>query len=64
MAPRPYKQICISIYLEDDDRLVEKVEELRRAGITGANKSKVVRWALEIADVEEIIKRLEAKKIS
>ena len=45
--PTHYKIVCISLYVEDIARLDELVAELKRRGHTKANKSQVIRAALE-----------------
>lgn len=45
--PEHYKVLCISFYKEDIDKLNHCVAELKRRGHTKANKSQVLRAALE-----------------
>jgi hypothetical protein len=54
--PRPthYKVVCISLYNEDIERLEGLVKELKRRGYSKANKSLVIRAALEQLDVEKV----------
>ena len=54
--PRPthYKVVCISLYVEDIDRLDGLVAELKRRGHTKANKSQVIRAALEQIDLDQV----------
>jgi hypothetical protein len=54
--PRPthYKVVCISLYVEDIDRLDSLVAELKRRGHTKANKSQVIRAALEQIDLDQV----------
>ena len=54
--PRPthYKVVCISLYVEDIDRLDSLVAELKRRGHTKANKSQVIRAALEQIDLDKV----------
>ncbi len=54
--PRPthYKVVCISLYNEDIERLEGLVRELKRQGYSKANKSLVIRAALEQLDVEKV----------
>lgn len=44
--PEHYKVICISLYSEDISKLNKFVAELKRRGHTKANKSQVIRAAL------------------
>ena len=54
--PRPehYKVICISLYNEDLARLDELVRELKKRGFTKANRSAVLRAAVEQFDPERV----------
>src|SRR6185295_9730554 len=47
--PRPthYKIVCISLYTDDIERLGKMVAELKRRGHTKANKSQLIRAALD-----------------
>jgi hypothetical protein len=57
-APRPthYKICCISLYTSDIERLEEMVAELKRRGHTKANKSQLIRAALDQIDLSKIPK--------
>ncbi|MEM6731466.1 MAG: hypothetical protein AAF658_07905 [Myxococcota bacterium] len=48
-APKPdhYKIVSISLYTEDIDRLDRMVRELKRRGVYKANKSQLIRHALQ-----------------
>lgn len=54
--PRPdhYKVICISMYTKDLGRLDELVDELKSRGITKANRSALIRVALEQLDLDKV----------
>ena len=54
--PRPdhYKVICISIYNEDLARLDELVQGLKKRGLTKANRSAVLRAAVEQFDSTKV----------
>ena len=52
--PTHYKVICISMYTKDLDRLDELVEQLKGRGITKANRSALIRVALEQLDLEKV----------
>lgn len=52
--PKHYKVICISMYTKDLDRLDERVEELKGRGITKANRSALIRVALEQLDLDKV----------
>jgi hypothetical protein len=54
--PTHYKVICISMYNEDLDRLDGMVEELKKRGFTKANRSALIRFALEQADLDKVQK--------
>jgi hypothetical protein len=55
--PTHYKIVCISLYTEDIARLEELVAELKRRGHTKANKSAVIRYALDSIDLAKVPKR-------
>lgn len=52
--PTHYKVICISMYTTDIERLEEKVAELKRRGHTKANKSQLIRMALNQIDLDKL----------
>ncbi len=52
--PTHYKVICISIYTDDLARLDEMVDELKARGLTKANRSALIRHALEQVDLNKI----------
>ena len=54
--PTHYKIVCISLYTEDIERLGELVAELKRRGHTKANKSAVIRYALDSVDITKMPK--------
>ena len=54
--PTHYKVISISLYTEDLERLEELVAELKRRGHTKANKSQLIRFALDTVDLDEVPK--------
>jgi hypothetical protein len=54
--PTHYKIVCISLYTEDIERLEALVAELKRRGHTKANKSQVIRAALDQIDLAKIPK--------
>lgn len=49
--PTHYKVICISLYNEDLERLDNMVEELKMNGVYRANRSGLIRHALDCVDV-------------
>jgi hypothetical protein len=55
-APKPahYKVICISLYTKDLDRLDSLVDELKARGLTKANRSALIRVALEQLDLDKV----------
>lgn len=55
-GPKPthYKVICISMYTKDLERLDELVDQLKNRGITKANRSALIRVALEQLDLEKV----------
>jgi hypothetical protein len=54
--PTHYKIVCISLYTEDIARLEAMVAELKRRGHTKANKSAVIRFALDSVDIGKMPK--------
>lgn len=54
-APKPdhYKIVSISLYREDIDRLDRMVRELKRRGVYKANKSQLIRHALQRLEAED-----------
>jgi hypothetical protein len=52
--PTHYKIVCISLYTEDIERLERMVAELKRRGHTKANKSGLIRAALDQVDLTKI----------
>jgi len=57
-APKPshYKIVCISLYNKDIARLEALVAELKRRGFSKANKSQVIRFALDTVDLDKMPK--------
>jgi hypothetical protein len=54
--PTHYKVVCISLYNEDIAQLEELVAELKRRGHTKANKSQVIRAALDQINLDKVPK--------
>ena len=54
--PTHYKIVCISLYTEDIARLEAMVKELKHRGHTKANKSAVIRFALDNCDLDKMPK--------
>jgi hypothetical protein len=54
--PRPahYKVICISLYTKDLERLDALVTELKARGLTKANRSALIRVALDQIDLDRV----------
>ena len=52
--PAHYKVICISLYTSDLDRLDALVDELKARGITKANRSALIRVALDQLDLDKV----------
>jgi hypothetical protein len=52
--PTHYKVICISMYTDALAQLDEMVRELKRRGYTKANRSALIRHALETMDLDEV----------
>ena len=56
--PTHYKVICISMYTDDLERLDEMVETLKSRGLTKANRSALIRYALANVKLEDVPKGL------
>jgi hypothetical protein len=52
--PVHYKVICISMYTKDLDRLDALVHELKARGLTKANRSALIRAALDQIDLDKV----------
>jgi hypothetical protein len=52
--PAHYKVICISLYNGDLERLDRLVDELKARGLTKANRSALIRVALEQLDLDKV----------
>jgi len=51
--PSHYKVICISMYTDDLSRLDGMVEQLKERGFTKANRSALIRMALDQVDLSQ-----------
>ncbi len=56
--PSHYKVICISMYTDDLRRLDSMVEALKARGLTKANRSALIRYALGQVDLDRVPKGL------
>jgi hypothetical protein len=54
--PAHYKVICISMYTKDLAQLDSMVDELKARGLTKANRSALIRAALEQLDLSKVQK--------
>lgn len=52
--PSHYKVICISMYTEDLKRLDKMVDSLKARGLTKANRSALIRYALGAVDLDQV----------
>ena len=52
--PTHYKVICISMYTKDLDRLDGLVDQLKARGLTKANRSALIRAALDQLDLDKV----------
>jgi hypothetical protein len=52
--PAHYKVICISLYTKDLERLDALVTELKARGLTKANRSALIRVALDQVDLDRV----------
>ncbi len=56
--PSHYKVICISMYMDDLKRLDDMVDALKARGLTKANRSALIRYALGGVDLDSVPKGL------
>jgi hypothetical protein len=54
VKPAHYKVICISMYIEDLDHLDAMVDRLKARGLTKANRSALIRYALAQVDLDSV----------
>ncbi|HMA93024.1 MAG TPA: hypothetical protein VKP30_10075 [Polyangiaceae bacterium] len=52
--PQHYKVICISMYTGDLEALDQMVDALKARGLTKANRSALIRYALAQVDIEQV----------
>ncbi len=52
--PTHYKIICISLYTEDLNNLDGMVDRLKARGLTKANRSALIRYALSQVDLDRV----------
>jgi hypothetical protein len=52
--PQHYKVICISLYNSDLQALDEMVDALKSKGLTKANRSALIRYALAQVDLDRV----------
>lgn len=52
--PTHYKVICISMYTKDLARLDDMVDTLKSKGMTKANRSALIRYALGEVDLDQV----------
>ena len=52
--PTHYKVICISMYTDDLRRLDDMVDKLKSRGLTKANRSALIRYALGEVDLDAV----------
>jgi hypothetical protein len=52
--PQHYKVICISLYNDDLHTLDHMVDELKSRGLTKANRSALIRYALAQVDLDRV----------
>ena len=52
--PQHYKVICISLYNNDLETLDKMVDTLKARGLTKANRSALIRYALAQVDLEQV----------
>ncbi|MEL6190036.1 MAG: hypothetical protein AAFU79_35880 [Myxococcota bacterium] len=54
--PTHYRVVSISLYNEDIERLDAMVAELKKRGVTKANRSQLIRFALDTVDLNALPK--------
>ena len=52
--PSHYKLVCISLYNHDIEKLEQHVQILKQRGHTKANKSQIIRFAIDKVAVEKM----------
>jgi len=52
--PAHYKVICISMYTADLAKLDAMVDDLKARGLTKANRSALIRYALSLVDLDKV----------
>lgn len=52
--PAHYKVICISMYTKDLKRLDDMVDTLKAKGMTKANRSALIRYALSEVELDQV----------
>jgi hypothetical protein len=52
--PAHYKVICISMYTKDLEQLDDMVDQLKAKGLTKANRSALIRFALGQVDLDSV----------
>jgi len=52
--PSHYKVICISMYTDDLSHLDQMVDALKARGLTKANRSALIRFALSQVDLDKV----------
>ena len=52
--PTHYKVICVSMYTRDLERMDALVDDLKKRGVTKANRSALIRAAIEQVDLDKI----------
>ncbi len=56
--PTHYQVICMSMYTDDLARLDSMVDQLKARGLTKANRSALIRYALDSIDLDRVPKGL------
>ena len=55
-APTHYKIVSISLYNEDIERIDALVQELKESGFPKANRSALIRYAIDTVDISKMPK--------
>ncbi len=53
-APSHYKIVSISLYNDDINKIDDLVKELKKRGFTRANRSALIRYAIDTVDIDKM----------
>jgi hypothetical protein len=61
LADKTYSILCISMYKADESNLKQKVAKLKELGWSGANRSALIRLAIDMLDDKALAKLAHQK---